>query len=680
MTSLLIQAVNLSISASYLVVAILALRFLLKKAPKWVNMALWGIVALRLLLPFSIESVLSLLPSAQPVPPNIGVMPTPGIQSGLPVLDGVINPILQQQFAPITPAASANPLQIWLAIAANVWGIGIAALLSYTSFSYLRLRRRVSTAVRLEGNLYRSEHISSPFVLGLLRPRIYLPSQMAAADLPHVIAHERAHIARRDHWWKPLGFVLLSIYWFNPLMWVAYILLCRDIELACDEKVIQTLGRECRVDYSQALLSCSVSRRSIAACPLAFGEVGVKKRITSILNYKKPGFWIVAVALVACGALGIFFLTDPVTADQTIPPAEQTAPSTQPPVTSTPATTQPPTTQPPATEPSNQDPVILVPPAPGGTPNTEQLPIWTKDTNHDLDQLMGLTKSQIDTVLGVAGIPVGYTSYYYWPTPDNSALFVGFYTETGLSGSASWYNRNLYPDSDFGDPEGARQQLLALPASDIDHVTLTGEYNHSGTVQVSVPTALALEAIAMLQENVREAGYVGRSMFTGHEYNQYLTIHLTDGSTMELDFYSLPGINGYWFAPSAQQQQVFQAKLYPALMQLLSDGVHQNVQARQLLPKETVRIFKDELEASAQQAVYDWLAKNVGSYAGYGEVSGWYHIKQHLKINIDQESIHDYSKSYSIYVFEDGYVWIDGFLFRCDQNEGWWDALQELRK
>ncbi len=376
----------------------------------------------------------------------------------------------------------------------------------------------------------------------------------------------------------------------------------------------------------------------------------------------------------ACGALGIFFLTDPVAADQTVPPAEQTAPSTQPPVTST-----PPVTQPPATEPSNREPVIIVPPVPGDTPDPEQqLPIWTNDTNSDLNQLMGLTKSQIDTVLGVEGIPVGYTSYYYWPTPDNGALFAGFYTKSGLSGSISWYARNRYPDSDIGNPEGARQQLLALQALDIDHVTLTGKYDHSGTVQVSVPTALALEAIAVLQENVREAGYVGRSMFAGHKYDQYLTVHLTDGSTLELDFYSLLGINGYWFAPSAQHQQAFQARLYPALMQLLSDAVRQHIRARQPLPRETIRILSNVLEASAQQTVYDWLTKNVGSYAGYGEISGWYNSKQHLVINIDQEPIHDYSNSYSIYVFEDGYIWIDGFLFRCDQNDGWWEALQEL--
>ncbi len=310
MEKLFIQAVNLSISASWLVLAVLMLRFLLKKAPKWLNMALWSLVAVRLLLPFSWESVLSLLPSAQTIPEGFITDPNPGINSGLPAVDQLVNPMLQQQFTP-APGASANPLQIWTAVLSVLWLAGIGLMLLYTLVTYLRLRHRVRTAVLLSGNLYQSEAVSSPFVLGLIRPRIYLPFCVKEEDLAYVVAHEKAHIARRDHWWKPLGFVLLSIYWFNPVLWVAYIFLCRDIELACDERVIRDRDMNYRANYSQALLSCSVSRRSIAACPLAFGEVGVKQRIKSVLNYKKPAFWIILVALLASVALAVGFLTSP---------------------------------------------------------------------------------------------------------------------------------------------------------------------------------------------------------------------------------------------------------------------------------------------------------------------------------------------------------------------------------
>ncbi len=320
MTDSFIQALNLSISASYLVLAVLLGRLLLKKAPKWVNMALWAIVAARLIFPFSIESVLSLLPSRQTIPPSIGTMENPGIQSGLPVVDDLLNPVIQQQFAPV-PEASANPLQAWLTVAAVIWLLGMGAMLLYALISYLHLRWRVRDAVHLRRAIYRSERIPSPFVLGLLLPRVYVPYSIPEESLPYVLAHEESHIDRCDHWWKPLGFLLLSIYWFNPLLWVAYTLLSRDIELACDERAIKYRSEIFRAEYSQALLDCSIARRSIAACPLAFGEVGVKQRIQTVLNYKKPAFWAILLSILLCTALAVGFLTQPPEEEQLRGPA-----------------------------------------------------------------------------------------------------------------------------------------------------------------------------------------------------------------------------------------------------------------------------------------------------------------------------------------------------------------------
>ena len=319
MNILFLKLLNMSISAGWLVLAVLVLRLCLKKAPKWVSVLLWGIVAIRLILPFSIESVLSLIPSVQTVPMDIELSTAPAVDTGVTVLNNAVNPILAQSVP--SPGASVNPMQVIVAVCANVWLLGVAVMALYTAISYLRLRRRVRTAVRLQGNIYQSEQVDSPFVLGLLLPRIYLPFSTDAQALSHVIAHENAHIRRKDHWWKPLGFLLLTLHWFNPLMWLAYILLCRDIELACDEKVIKELGCDQRADYTQALLSCSVSRKSIAACPLAFGEVGVKERVKSVMKYKKPAFWIIVAAIAICAVVAVCFLTDPVQDDPNEPQA-----------------------------------------------------------------------------------------------------------------------------------------------------------------------------------------------------------------------------------------------------------------------------------------------------------------------------------------------------------------------
>ena len=310
MNELFLKIINMSISASWLVLAVLILRFVLKKAPKWINVLLWGIVAIRLICPFSFESPLSLIPSAETIPLNIGMDSTPTINSGISAINNAVNPIISQSNTPMA-GASINPLQITIGIYEYIWIFGMIALALYTAISYWRLHRKVDTAVRYKDNIFQSENVSSPFVFGIIKPRIYLPFKMNGQDLEHVVAHEHAHIRRKDHWWKPFGFLLLTIHWFNPLMWMAYVLLCRDIELACDEKVIKELGNEQRGDYTQALVACSVNRRMIAACPLAFGEVSVKERVKSVMNYKKPALWVIIIAVIVCVGVAVCFLTNP---------------------------------------------------------------------------------------------------------------------------------------------------------------------------------------------------------------------------------------------------------------------------------------------------------------------------------------------------------------------------------
>lgn len=312
MNELFLKIVNMSISASWLVLVVLILRFVLKKAPKWVNILLWGIVAIRLICPFSFESALSLIPSAETFPEKVISGPSFDVQTGITPVDNRINDYLgDRYFEGVTvPANNGNNIMTILTI---VWTIGILLLVAYTVISYWRLRRKVDTAVRYKDNIFQSENVKSPFVLGIIKPRIYLPFNMNGQDLEHVVAHEQAHIHRKDHWWKPFGFLLLTIHWFNPLVWLAYVLLCRDIELACDERVIKELGNEQRADYIQALVACSVNRRMIAACPLAFGEVGVKDRVKSVMNYKKPAFWGVVLAVIVCVFVAVCFLTNPVT-------------------------------------------------------------------------------------------------------------------------------------------------------------------------------------------------------------------------------------------------------------------------------------------------------------------------------------------------------------------------------
>jgi len=300
----------MSITASWIVIAVVAIRFLFKNAPKWLRVVLWGFVGVRLILPFSFESVLSLIPSAETVPPDIVYAQVPKIHSGVSFINSAVNPALSQSLSP-NLGGSVNPIQIVLFIAAFVWVLGLALMLVYTAVSYIRIRFRVKEAARLESNIYECDRVDTPFILGVIRPRIYLPSAMSDVDRQYVIAHEKAHIRRFDHVIKPLAFLLLSVYWFNPLLWIAYVLLCRDIELACDERVISDMGADIKKPYSDALINCSLPRRSIAACPLAFGEVGVKERVKSVLNYKKPAFWVIIAAVVVSIVAAVCLLTDP---------------------------------------------------------------------------------------------------------------------------------------------------------------------------------------------------------------------------------------------------------------------------------------------------------------------------------------------------------------------------------
>lgn len=324
MEAMFLQLVNLSMTAGWLVLAVLALRLLLRRAPKSILCAMWGLVGLRLVCPVSIESPLSLIPSVQTLPETVLTTPQPEIYSGVAVIDRVVNPVLANALT-AAPGDSVNAAQVLAGVLPWIWLFGMVGMLGYALFTTLRLRRRVSTAVRLEQGVKQSEYVKTPFVLGLIHPTIYLPFHMESADAVHVLAHERAHIRRGDPWWKMLGFVLLAIYWFHPLMWVAYFFLCRDMEAACDEAVIRGFSREERQGYAEALLRLSVAVPALHGCPLAFGEVGVKGRIKRVINYKKPGFWIVTAAVLAAIVVAVCFLTSPAaekTSEITLPPAE----------------------------------------------------------------------------------------------------------------------------------------------------------------------------------------------------------------------------------------------------------------------------------------------------------------------------------------------------------------------
>lgn len=315
MTDFFLHIVNMSITASILAVIVLLLRLLLKKAPKWISVLLWGLVAIRLICPFAVESPFSLMPKTdwvvqETVPEDDLYLNS--VPDSIPAIDfSSLGKDITVHYYPTDPEIEIHRGVSASFVLSCIWLGGIAVLLMHTLISTIRLRRSVGAAIRVRANIWESSAVDSPFVLGLFSPRIYVPRGMTEENLTYVIAHEEAHIRRHDHWWKPLGFLLLTLHWFNPVMWLSYILLCRDIEMACDERVVKEYDEYQRADYSEALLECSVKRSIISACPLAFGEVGVKQRIKSVLNYKKPAFWIVILAVIACVVAAVCFLTNP---------------------------------------------------------------------------------------------------------------------------------------------------------------------------------------------------------------------------------------------------------------------------------------------------------------------------------------------------------------------------------
>ncbi len=313
MSELFLTVLNMSIAASWIVLCVFLLRIIFKKAPKWINILLWGIVAVRLVCPFSFESVLSLIPSAQTVNPSVLISEAPEINTGFETVDNIINPVISETVTAIEPEKSVNTFKLSVLFFSKIWLVGVGLMLLYALVSYIKIKNSVREATREKQNIFICEKNKTPFILGIIKPKIYLPSDLTQQDAELVISHEKAHIKRKDYIWKPLGFLLLSLHWFNPLIWIGYAMLCRDIELACDEKAVKDLDKDKRADYSQALLTCSVSRRVIGACPLAFGEVSVKERVKTVLNYKKPAFWVIILSVVAVIAAFVCFLTNPKT-------------------------------------------------------------------------------------------------------------------------------------------------------------------------------------------------------------------------------------------------------------------------------------------------------------------------------------------------------------------------------
>ena len=351
MDAIFLKLLNMSITASWMILAVLLLRVLLKKAPKWIRCLLWAMVAARLLLPISFESAISLIPSANtvqtqtvyqtvtddlPSEPDVEAEQEPPhyeqivIQSGFSSFDDTVNSIIKEYTSP-TPQESTDSTPMGTHIAGYIWLVGILLLLGYGAFGYLRLKRRVGASIKLKKRFYLCDGIDSPFILGILNPRIYIPSHMDPASVDHVVEHEQAHLRCLDHIWKPLGYLVLSLHWFNPFVWLAYALFNRDIELACDEKVIKSLDRDQKAAYSQALLNCSSPRSLISTYPLAFGEISVKTRIKKVLRYKKPAIWAIVVALLACVAVVGCFWTDPEPA--TVKEPEQNVPAQNGPTT-----------------------------------------------------------------------------------------------------------------------------------------------------------------------------------------------------------------------------------------------------------------------------------------------------------------------------------------------------------
>lgn len=348
MKELFTGILNISISAGILIIVCVLVRLIFRKMPKFVRCLMWLLVAVRLAIPFAIESPLSLLPAREYVTVSSNNEAADKVADKAEHINNVdsadtakdtvaevdtvesINSVaaeknvenISENIVENTAEKTAESINTpgsvsflggidVMYVLSIVWIVGVAAFLIYALVSYIRLRRLVDDAVLLRDNIYQSERAGTAFILGVIRPRIYVPYGLGLNELYMSISHERAHISRRDHLVKPLGFIIAAVYWFNPLVWLAYILLCRDIELACDEKVIKKIGYDKKKDYSQALLNLSIPRKYISACPVAFGEVGINERIKNVLTMKKGKKIIIAVAVAICAVLAICFLTYP---------------------------------------------------------------------------------------------------------------------------------------------------------------------------------------------------------------------------------------------------------------------------------------------------------------------------------------------------------------------------------
>ncbi len=336
MSDIFLNLFNMSITASWLVLAVVVFRMLFKKAPKSLRIIMWGLVGIRLACPLSIESILSVIPTAELVPPELVNSHSSVDVSGGEILGyignnpvyyelGLANGSLTFNEICAPDGDYINPLLIVTYVASIVWLVGVAVMLLYTLISYLKILKNVRAAINIKDNIWICDNVTTPFILGLFKPRIYLPSSMGEQDMEYVIAHEQAHLKRFDHWWKPIGFALLTVYWFNPVLWIGYILLSRDIELACDEKVIKDMDNNDKKGYMETLVNCSSLRRKIMICPLAFGEVSVKGRVKAMLNYKKPAFWVIVVAIIASVTVAVCFLTNPKKDNENTNTTEQTA-------------------------------------------------------------------------------------------------------------------------------------------------------------------------------------------------------------------------------------------------------------------------------------------------------------------------------------------------------------------
>lgn len=310
MSELFLTVLNMSLTASYVILFVILVRLLLKKAPKVISYALWGVVAFRLIIPFSFESIFSLMPrntNTVPIPHDIIYQQSPKINSGIEVVDSFVS----QSLPAPTAGASANPLQIYVEIGAYIWVLGIIALLVYSLISVLILKRQLKSAQLIERNIYESKNLKTPFVLGLIKPRIYLPVGLSKEERNYTLFHEQTHIHRKDHILKILAFLILAIHWFNPLVWIAFMLMSTDMELSCDERVLKEMNEDIKKPYANSLLSLATGRHILNGSPLAFGEGNVKGRIKNVLNYRKPRFWVIAVTGLIAIALYVGLMANP---------------------------------------------------------------------------------------------------------------------------------------------------------------------------------------------------------------------------------------------------------------------------------------------------------------------------------------------------------------------------------